>query len=37
MLDESFGAINTAKPRRAHRLLESKRAKGKVVLEGFGG
>ena len=36
-LGESFGAINAANLRRAHALLESGRAKGKIVLEGFGG
>ena len=33
---ESFGAINAANLRRAHALIESGRAKGKIVLEGFG-
>ena len=32
---ESFGTINAANLRRAHALLESGRAKGKIVLEGF--
>lgn len=32
---EHFGAINAANLRRAHALLESGRAKGKIVLEGF--
>ncbi len=36
-LAESFGAVNAANLRRAHALLESGRAKGKIVLEGFGG
>ena len=31
-----FGAINAANLRRAHALLESGRAKGKIALEGFG-
>ncbi|SEB05106.1 zinc-binding alcohol dehydrogenase family protein [Variovorax sp. YR216] len=31
----SFGAINAANLRRAHALIESGRAQGKVVLEGF--
>jgi len=34
-LAERFGRINAANLRRAHALLESGRAKGKVVLEGF--
>jgi zinc-binding alcohol dehydrogenase family protein len=33
---QSFGAINAANLRRAHALIESGRAKGKIVLEGFG-
>lgn len=33
---EHFGAINAANLRRAHGLIESGRAKGKIVLEGFG-
>ncbi len=36
-LGERFGAINAGNLRRAHALLESGRAKGKIVLEGFGG
>lgn len=32
---ETFGAINAANLKRAHALLESGRARGKVVLEGF--
>lgn len=32
---ESFGTINAANLKRAHSLIESGRAKGKVVLEGF--
>ncbi|WP_458094002.1 zinc-binding alcohol dehydrogenase family protein [Roseomonas sp. WA12] len=35
-LGETFGTINAANLRRAHALLESGRARGKVVLEGFG-
>lgn len=34
-LAEHFGAINAANLRRAHALIESNRAKGKIVLEGF--
>ena len=33
---ESFGPINAANLKRAHGLIESGRARGKVVLEGFG-
>lgn len=32
---ERFGKINAANLKRAHALLESNRAKGKIVLEGF--
>ncbi|MCY1459179.1 zinc-binding alcohol dehydrogenase family protein [compost metagenome] len=32
---EHFGSINAANLRRAHALLESGKAKGKIVLEGF--
>lgn len=32
---ETFGAINAANLRRAHLLLASNRARGKIVLEGF--
>jgi len=32
---ENFGTIDAANLRRAHALLESGRAKGKIVLEGF--
>ncbi|MBY0240753.1 MAG: zinc-binding alcohol dehydrogenase family protein [Burkholderiaceae bacterium] len=32
---ERFGAINAANLKRAHALIESHRAKGKIVLEGF--
>ena len=34
-LGEHFGAINAANLRRAHAFIESGRARGKVVLEGF--
>lgn len=34
-LSEHFGTINAANLRRAHALIESGRARGKVVLEGF--
>jgi zinc-binding alcohol dehydrogenase family protein len=34
-LAEQFGAINAANLKRAHALIESGRAKGKIVLEGF--
>jgi zinc-binding alcohol dehydrogenase family protein len=34
-LGEHFGSINAANLRRAHALLESGTAKGKIVLEGF--
>jgi zinc-binding alcohol dehydrogenase family protein len=34
-LSETFGPINAANLRRAHALIESGRAKGKIVLEGF--
>jgi zinc-binding alcohol dehydrogenase family protein len=34
-LGEHFGSINAANLRRAHSLLESGTAKGKIVLEGF--
>ena len=34
-LTESFGAINAANLRRAHAFIESGRATGKIVLEGF--
>jgi NADPH:quinone reductase len=36
-LGENFGAINAANLKRAHALVESGRARGKVVLEGFAG
>jgi zinc-binding alcohol dehydrogenase family protein len=32
---EHFGVINAANLKRAHALIESNRAKGKIVLEGF--
>ena len=35
-LGETYGVINAANLRRAHALIESGRAKGKIVLEGFG-
>ena len=35
-LGENFGPINAANLKRAHALVESGRAKGKIVLEGFG-
>ncbi|GBQ89451.1 zinc-binding alcohol dehydrogenase family protein [Asaia krungthepensis] len=34
-LGEHFGPINAANLRRAHALIESGRARGKIVLEGF--
>ncbi|EEZ3329278.1 zinc-binding dehydrogenase, partial [Escherichia coli] len=34
-LGEHFGRIDAANLRRAHALLESNTAKGKIVLEGF--
>jgi NADPH:quinone reductase-like Zn-dependent oxidoreductase len=34
-LGEHFGAINAENLRRAHALIESDRAWGKIVLEGF--
>jgi zinc-binding alcohol dehydrogenase family protein len=34
-LAEKFGAINAANLKRAHALVESGKAKGKIVLEGF--
>lgn len=34
---EHFGTINAANLRRAHALIESGTARGKIVLEGFGG
>ena len=36
-LAEEFGPINAVNLRRAHALLESGAARGKIVLEGFGG
>ncbi|HSD36703.1 MAG TPA: zinc-binding alcohol dehydrogenase family protein [Rhodocyclaceae bacterium] len=35
-LGEHFGTINAANLRRAHALLESGKARGKIVLEGWG-
>jgi len=34
-LGEHFGAINAANLRRAHALIETNQARGKIVLEGF--
>jgi NADPH2:quinone reductase len=34
-LGETYGTINAANLRRAHALIESGKAKGKIVLEGF--
>lgn len=34
-LSERFGKINAANLKRAHALIESQRAMGKIVLEGF--
>ena len=34
-LSAHFGSINAANLKRAHALLESNTAKGKIVLEGF--
>jgi len=34
-LGEHYGAINAANLKRAHALIESAKAKGKIVLEGF--
>ena len=34
-LGENFGAINAANLKRAHAFIESGRARGKIVLEGF--
>lgn len=34
-LNETFGTINAANLRRAHELIETNRARGKIVLEGF--
>lgn len=34
-LSETFGTINAANLKRAHALIESGKAKGKIVLEGF--
>ena len=35
-IGESFGVIDATNLKRAHALIESERAKGKIVLEGFG-
>jgi hypothetical protein len=35
-LGEHFGHIDAANLRRAHALQESGKARGKIVLEGFG-
>ena len=35
-LGENLGTINAANLKRAHKLIESGRARGKVVLAGFG-
>ncbi len=35
-LAETFGPVNAANLKQAHALLESGRARGKIVLEGFG-
>jgi NADPH2:quinone reductase len=34
-LGETFGPINAANLKRAHALIETGKAKGKIVLEGF--
>ena len=34
-LGETYGAINAENLRRAHALIESGKARGKIVLEGF--
>jgi NADPH:quinone reductase-like Zn-dependent oxidoreductase len=34
-VDEHFGTISAANLRKAHALIESGRARGKIVLEGF--
>ena len=34
-LGETFGTINAANLKRAHALIETGKAKGKIVLEGF--
>lgn len=34
-LGEHFGVINASNLKRAHALLESGRARGKIVLQGF--
>jgi NADPH2:quinone reductase len=35
-LGETYGVIDAENLKRAHRMLESGRAVGKIVLEGFG-
>ena len=35
-LDQTFGTINATNLKRAHALIESGKAKGKIVLEGWG-
>ncbi|RJF70918.1 zinc-binding alcohol dehydrogenase family protein [Rhodopseudomonas palustris] len=35
-LDQTYGTINAANLKRAHALIESGKAKGKIVLEGWG-
>jgi NADPH2:quinone reductase len=35
-LGESYGLINAGNLKRAHQMIESGRAVGKIVLEGFG-
>ncbi len=34
-MNETFGTINAANLRRAHQLIETNKALGKIVLEGF--
>jgi NADPH:quinone reductase-like Zn-dependent oxidoreductase len=34
-LAENFGVISSANLRRAHELIETNHARGKIVLEGF--
>ena len=34
-LGEHFGSITAANPKRAHTLLQSGKARGKIVLKGF--
>jgi hypothetical protein len=35
LITENFGTINAANLKRAHAFLETGKARGKVVLEGF--